>query len=270
MIRAALAYAARGHAVIPLEPGGKRPLTRRGVYDASAEPRTIASWWTHCPRANIGLAVRPEWIVIDVDVRSGGLDTMKLWPTLPPTPAQITATGGMHFVFLRPPGELRGKAGKGVDVLGRGRYIVTAPSVREGVSYAWARKLSTTPVAECPKWLADAIVVPSRDVTPAQPSRASGVGDVATRARAYLAAIPGAVSGQNGHATTFKAAQALVRGFMLDAETAYQLLAEWNRTCSPPWRERELRHKIKSAGQRATMAEGALLSRELDRQRPER
>jgi hypothetical protein len=257
VIRAALAYAARGHAVIPLDPGGKRPLTRRGVYDASAEPGTVARWWTRCPRANIGLAVRPEWIVIDVDVRSGGLDTMKLWPTLPPTPAQITATGGMHFVFLRPPGELRGKAGKGVDVLGRGRYIVTAPSVREGVSYAWARKLSTTPVAECPKWLADTIVVPpARPV--ALPSPIVGP-NVVERARKYLAAIPGAVSGQNGHATTFKAAQALVRGFMLDEETAYQLLAEWNRTCSPPWRERELRHKIKSAGQRATMAEGALL-----------
>jgi len=262
LIRAALAYAARGHAVLPLEPGGKRPLTYRGVYDASTEPLDVETWWTRWPGANIGLAVPADWVVIDVDVRSGGLDTMKLWPTLPPTPAQITATGGMHFVFRRPTGQLRGKAGKGVDVLGSGRYIVVAPSVRETVAYAWARKLSTTPIAECPQWLVDTIV--SQDVTPqAVAVLPQSKGDVLARARAYVAKVEGAVSGRNGHATTFKVAQALVRGFALDPETAYQLLAEYNQRCDPPWTTRELRHKIKSAMQRATMPDGALLVREL-------
>lgn len=219
----------------------------------------METWWTRWPTANIGLAVPADWVVIDVDVRSGGLDTMKLWPTLPPTPAQITATGGMHFVFRRPTGQLRGKAGKGVDVLGSGRYIVVAPSVRETVAYAWARKLSTTPIAECPAWLVETIV--SQDVTPQTAPFPQSTGDVLARARAYVAKVEGAVSGQGGHAVTFKVAQALVRGFALDPETAYQLLAEYNQRCDPPWSPRELRHKIKSATQRATMAEGALLDR---------
>lgn len=245
--------------MLPLEPGGKRPLTPRGVYDATTEWHMhIQKWWERWPGANIGLAVRHDWVVIDVDVRSGGNETIKLWPTMPPTPTQITASGGLHFIFRRPAGELRGKAGKGIDVLSRGRYIVTAPSVIGEVRYQWARKLSTTPIAECPAWLTEMIVVQPKTLATV-PSLLTTGGDIVERARKYVAAIDGAVSGQGGHAQTFRVAQALVRGFMLDPETAYQLLAEYNERCSPPWSEKELRHKIKSAEQRATMPEGALL-----------
>ncbi len=260
MLASALAYARHGYSVLPLETRGKRPLTERGVYSSTWQEMAIRQWWCTWPEANIGLAVRPDWVVIDVDVRSGGNDTIKLWPTMPATPTQITASGGMHFVFRRPVGELRGKAAKGVDVLGYGRYIVTAPSVIGGVAYQWVRKLSTTPLAECPQWLVDMIVVPP--VSTSSPPRVDNPGDVVERARRYVAAIEGAVSGQGGHAQTFRVAQALVRGFCLDEVTALMLLGEYNARCSPPWRERDLVHKIKSAGQRATMPEGALLVRE--------
>src|SRR5258707_4320415 len=148
VIRSALAYASGGFAVLPLEPRGKRPLTRRGVYDATTEPWYLHHWWDRWPDANVGLAIRPDWLVIDVDVRSGGNDTIALWPSMPITPTQITSTGGLHFILKRPPGELKGKAAKGIDVLARGRFIVTAPSVRELGRYKWIRKLSSTPIAE--------------------------------------------------------------------------------------------------------------------------
>ena len=264
MIRSALAYASRGFAVLPLEPRGKRPLTRRGVYDATTEPWYLHHWWDRWPDANVGLAIRPDWLVIDVDVRSGGNDTIALWPSMPITPTQITSTGGLHFILKRPPGELKGKAAKGIDVLARGRFIVTAPSVRELGRYKWIRKLSSTPIAECPPWLVEIVSV---KVTPSMPvgkdftRSPQRVDNVTERARKYVAAIDGAVSGQGGHAQTFRVAQALVRGFSLDGETAYQLLAEYNERCAPRWSERELRHKIKSAAQRATMPDGALLIR---------
>ena len=260
MIEAALLYAGRGYAVLPLEPHGKRPLTVKGVYDATTSAPLITRMWRRWPGANIGLAVRDDWVVIDVDVRSNGNETLKTWPVLPTTPTQITASGGMHFVLQRPAGVLRGKAGQGIDVLGSGRYIVTAPSVREGRAYQWVRRLSTTQVAPCPDWLASLIVQPHEParLSPASPSRVDNVID---RARAYVAAIDGAVSGQNGHAQTFRVAQALVRGFALDEDTAMMLLEEYNERCSPPWSKRELRHKIKSAATRAAMPKGALLSR---------
>lgn len=67
------------------------------------------------------------------------------------------------------------------------------------------------------------------------------------RARRYLAKIPPAVSGQDGHGTTFKVACAMVLGFELSTEEAMSLLGEWNQGCSPPWSERELRHKVDDA-----------------------
>lgn len=67
------------------------------------------------------------------------------------------------------------------------------------------------------------------------------------RAALYLSKMPVAVSGQSGHATTFKAASALVWGFDLDPEEALPLLMQWNQGCQPPWTERDLRHKLRSA-----------------------
>lgn len=73
------------------------------------------------------------------------------------------------------------------------------------------------------------------------------------RARAYVAKIPGAVSGSGGHNQTFVAATTLVQGFALDEADAWPLLAEYNQRCSPPWSERELRHKLTSAMQSASV-----------------
>ncbi|MBI2925552.1 MAG: hypothetical protein HYY24_07600 [Verrucomicrobia bacterium] len=70
---------------------------------------------------------------------------------------------------------------------------------------------------------------------------------VVDRARAYVAAIPGAVSGASGHNQTFSVACALVHGFALPKYEALALLREYNQRCQPPWTERELQHKIKSA-----------------------
>lgn len=57
----------------------------------------------------------------------------------------------------------------------------------------------------------------------------------------------GAVSGDGGHKTTFRVACALVGRFGLDEDAAYSLMESWNATCSPPWSERDLRHKIRDA-----------------------
>jgi len=47
----AASYAAQGLAILPLEPGGKEPLSRfapHGVYSTTA-PEKIRAWWTQCP-----------------------------------------------------------------------------------------------------------------------------------------------------------------------------------------------------------------------------
>lgn len=66
------------------------------------------------------------------------------------------------------------------------------------------------------------------------------------RARAYLAKLPPAVSGQGGHAVTFRAACTLVR-FGLADHDVLTLLQEFNTRCLPPWSPAELRHKLAEA-----------------------
>ena len=84
--------------------------------------------------------------------------------------------------------------------------------------------------------------------------------DATERARRYLRSMDAAIGGQGGHNQTFRAARVLVLDFALDAETAFSLLwQEFNPRCSPPWNERELRHKVSDAlklqGQRGKLLE---------------
>ena len=67
------------------------------------------------------------------------------------------------------------------------------------------------------------------------------------RIRAYLAKIPGAVSGSGGHNQTYRAACALVNGFGLNGEDALRWLAIYNERCEPKWKLGELKHKIADA-----------------------
>ena len=83
--------------------------------------------------------------------------------------------------------------------------------------------------------------------------------DVRERARRYLAAIPPAVAGNHGDATTFRVCCRLVRGFALDDDDALNVLSEWNRACMPPWSESELRTKISAARQYGREPLGGLL-----------
>jgi hypothetical protein len=86
------------------------------------------------------------------------------------------------------------------------------------------------------------------------------------RAKRYLKAIPGAISGQSGHKATFGAACALVRGFGLAEKDALTLLVdEYNPRCNPPWSLTELRHKVKQAATKGQMSTGRLAAVSLPR-----
>ena len=68
LLNAALAYAAAGLAVLPLNPRSKEPATKRSFYDATTNPVTIRRFWRVTDR-NIGIAtgaVSGFW-VLDID-----------------------------------------------------------------------------------------------------------------------------------------------------------------------------------------------------------
>lgn len=83
-----------------------------------------------------------------------------------------------------------------------------------------------------------------------------------TRIEKYLAAVPPAISGADGHRTLFLTAGKLVNGFGLDAETATAfLLAHYNQRCVPPWTEKEIRHKCDDAAKVFQGQRGYLLKK---------
>jgi hypothetical protein len=87
---------------------------------------------------------------------------------------------------------------------------------------------------------------------------------LADRARRYVEKMPEAISGSGGHDALFAVASVLIHGFDLPEADAWQILIEYNARCQPPWSERELRHKLSSAGKltRPSKTRGHLLGGE--------
>lgn len=79
---------------------------------------------------------------------------------------------------------------------------------------------------------------------PATPSISA---DAVRRARLYLSRADPAIEGQGGSQTCFRVACALVHGFSLTDDEAMEAISDWNATCSPPWSDKELRHKLSDA-----------------------
>ncbi len=160
---AALAYAANGLAVLPLR--GKIPLTAHGLKDASVDPQVIRRMWSRWPSANVGLAVPDDDVVIDIDPRNGGDDSLlELEIEHGPLPTTLTCLtggtdGGSHRWFRRPPGELLLHPRPGIDLRTK-HYVVAPPSVHpeSGRRYTWVQR--SCPIAPMPAWLAAVVVKP--------------------------------------------------------------------------------------------------------------
>ncbi len=73
--------------------------------------------------------------------------------------------------------------------------------------------------------------------------------DLPARIRRYLDKVPPAVSGSRGHDQTFSVACILVNGFALSVTEAEPFMREYSARCSPPWSDKEIAHKLKSAEQ---------------------
>jgi len=72
--KAALAWAAQGFRVFPLQPKGKTPLGQlvpHGCKEATTDQATIKAWWETCPSANIGIATGGGLFILDADGDDG-------------------------------------------------------------------------------------------------------------------------------------------------------------------------------------------------------
>jgi len=188
LLDAAIAYAARGWAVLPCEPGGKRPATRlvrHGLKEATTDADTIRRWWSAQPRANIGLVTGLNFDVLDVDGDAGWHTLAHLTAELgclSSSPVALTPRGGAHYLFRRTGRGNRAGFAPSLDWRGEGGYIVAPPSVgANGVAYEWAVSPDEQPIEPAPGWLIDLLHKP---VAPAAPSPVQG--DTTAYARAAL------------------------------------------------------------------------------------
>lgn len=290
MVDEALALAGCGFRIVPIHTptpngcscergaecggsAGKHPRLNAWQRDATTDSKTIRAWWRSWPEANIGLVMggQSRLVAVDIDGAEGRTTLARLESEHGPLPATLTSRsgrvdGGEHRFFRVPEGldlrAIKNRAGRAkgpmpkVDIRAEAGQVVAPPSLHaSGNRYAWMDR--EVPIAELPEWLFKlATWEPAAPPAPAAPARAPGVRmDVASRARAYLARIAPAISGQGGHNQTLLAAQHMVRGFELDDGMAILLLLEWNRTCQPPWTERELQHKVSEARRAGTAVE---------------
>lgn len=134
----------------------KRPLTANGFKDSTSDPEEIRAWaWpligVYCEGSG--------FFAVDVDVK-GGADGLASWAQLitdhssEPVnygPAQLTPSGGKHFLFKLPQNikvpNNAGKLGPGLDLRSNG-YICT------GAGYTWQPGHGPeVPLTEAPGWL---------------------------------------------------------------------------------------------------------------------
>lgn len=261
-LAAALAWAARGFPVFPLEPNTKDPAFQGAWYDMSTtDPDRIRAMWvdpvTRIERDyNIGMDCTGR-VVIDIDVKNGKdgyneyaqLTANSAWDTL----TVRTPSGGYHLYFE---GDDVGNApiSPAVDVRSHHGYVVAPGSTIDGRSYEIQRDVE-------PAWLP---VTLARYLAPVL-SRKEFVrnhldSDAAVQAAInYLVTTPPAIEGQRGDETTFIVAARLVRELGLSSQKAYELLCEYyNPRCVPPWSLDELHQKVENAENYGTADLGSI------------
>jgi hypothetical protein len=169
MLDAAIELAANGWAVFPLHgkiPAIPKTAGGRGVLDATTDQAQITAWWSgRYTGCNIGARVPEQLVVIDVDPRHGGLETLhELVAEHGWLPDTLTAwsgrqDGGSHRYFLRPPGRLSStRLGAGIDVKTHAGYCVVPPSIHPdtGTPYVWEERPPVAP----PRWLIGLLLPP--------------------------------------------------------------------------------------------------------------
>ncbi len=246
-------YRDRGYRSIPILPGTKAAAVKWKRFQTEAPTDDDYRRWFAGTRNNIAILCG-ELVVVDVDspnLLECVMQQCGKTPSLSRTPR-----GNYHLHFRCPEGETLANStkiqGLPIDLRVAGGYAIEAGSRNDqGVPYEWMGEL--LPLAELPVIRIDWC----RARTRRQLHRSIEISPsdvMVRRARGYLACIEGAISGQGGHARTFRVACKLThlppRGFGLTIAQAWPLFLEWNEQCEPPWSERELLHKLEDAMKR--------------------
>lgn len=257
---AALAWAARGFPVFPLDPNGKEPAFGESWNEtATTDPDTIRALWTDPVIGqerdyNIGVDCTDR-IVVDVDVKDGKdghNQYMQLGGTYD-TLVVRTPSGGFHCYFEGPDCS-NANIARDVDIRSHHGYVLAPGSVIDGKPYEIVNDTA-------PKWVPYAVERLLRAPYERSTVDVEAMDSPASieAGRRFLESAPVAEQGQRGDELTFITAARLVREFALSVPVAFELLRDnWNERCSPPWSLDELLQKVENAARYGTADLGRL------------
>ena len=172
-LQAAIDYHSLGYQVIPLctpnldgqgclqhghkcSHPGKVPLIRWKGRTAVTH-QDIKQWWGRWPSANIGALVGDGLVVVDIDPRNGGRDTVVGLGIRPPeTVTVLTGGGGEHWHFKSHNSIASQVLGPGLEVLAEGKIAILPPSLHpSGEHYQWEIDFGPDDMvpATVPDWL---------------------------------------------------------------------------------------------------------------------
>lgn len=126
--------------------------------DCTTDQNIISSWSSQYPQLKLyGVPTgnRNNLLVLDVDVKGGGLETIKKYH-VPLTMSQKTMSGGIHYFFKYPNDGRRygNRVGfdAGLDIRGENGYVAYYGT-------------DTTPIANAPDWLLEQALNEKKEVT---------------------------------------------------------------------------------------------------------
>jgi Bifunctional DNA primase/polymerase, N-terminal/Primase C terminal 1 (PriCT-1) len=175
LVNAAVAYAARGWRTMPVhgivagcctcgsprcEHPGKHPRLKNWPTQATTDMDIIRRWWTWWPAANVGIVTGQGLLVVDVDPRHGGDESLAALEAAHgalDTPRALTGGGGSHH-FLRVERPVQNATGirPGLDIRGENGFVVAPPSLHaSGRRYTWdlSADPDEVPLQPAPRWL---------------------------------------------------------------------------------------------------------------------
>jgi hypothetical protein len=228
-----LKLADRGISVFPCG-ADKKPLTKRGFKDATADIAQVREWWREFPDALVGAPTGDKFVVVDCDLQHTKAQQWYAGANLPLTRAHVTKSGGRHLLFK--PDDRFGTISQGklfphIDTRGKGGYIIWWPA--EGLDV-----LHGGVFAEVPEWILKRLEIKPEPV-PLPVSRPVTVKSAHRKLEGIVGAIAIAPQGQRNALLHWGACRLseLVQQSILTAGDAFALAVEAGTRTGLPYVE---------------------------------
>lgn len=261
MLKAALWYAKKKNfCVIPIRnDGSKKALIKWLPYQKTkSTEKEIKEWWAKWPDANIGIVTGKisSLTVFDFDwhkmTQDQLADAKNDFPVVA-TPTVISPRLGEHRYFEYAE-EVPNKSGVGahIDTRNDGGYIIAPPSKNGSGSYQWQdkAKINDMSLRQVPPRYLKIINALNNSFFLGNTTKKEVISN--TRAREELTTIDHKFFEEgNRDQALFHIAHHLIKGKMPEQRVKYILSLIAEKICNPPFPQKEIVAKIKSALQRS-------------------